>query len=231
MNRKTILMSPADSNISNFFEKQFNVIYSECINDYITFEQYHADMQVLNLNGTLFIDSRCLNLRTKLNNLEYDYILCDNIGNKYPENVALNAALVGNKLLCNEKALHHNVKNYCKNNNINIINVKQGYAKCSVIVIDNNTIITDDESIAKAAIKNRIEVLKIEKGDIHLNNNNVGFIGGASAIIGDTVYFFGDIMMHRNADKISEFLCKHNKYFKSVARSNLIDIGGIVNLD
>lgn len=231
MNRKTILISPADSNIYNFFERQFNVISSDNLKKFISYERFHADMQALNINGKLFINSSCKELIDKLNLLNFDFSLCNNIGNSYPENVVLNAALVGNKLLCNAKALHQKVREYCENNNIEIINVKQGYAKCSTLILNNNTIITDDESIAKISLINNINVLKIEKGDIYLDADTVGFLGGASAKIGDTVYFFGDINTHRNADSIKRFITDAGLKIKCVSKSKLIDIGGAVILD
>lgn len=231
MNRNNILMSPADSNIYKFFERQFNVISSENLEEFISFERFHADMQALNLNGTIFVNSACNELIKKLNSLNINFILCENIGNRYPKNVALNAALIGCRLFCNANALHYKVREYCNDNKIEIINVKQGYAKCSTLILNDNTAITDDESIAKALLINNINVLKIEKGDIYLDNNTTGFIGGAGAKIGDTVYFFGDINTHRNADIIKGFIEKAGLKIKSVSKSKLTDIGGAVILD
>ena len=51
-----------------------------------------------------------------------------------------------------------------------IINVKQGYAKCSICVVSDNAIITADKGIAKAAIQNRIDVLEITRLDNNPSN-------------------------------------------------------------
>lgn len=230
MNRKTILMSPADSNIYNFFERQFNVISSDCIEEFIAFEKYHADMQAVNINGKIFVNSCCEGLVNKLETLAINYVKCENIGYRYPDNVALNAALVGNKLLCNKKALHPLIAKHCYDENIEIIHVNQGYTKCSTLVLDDNSIITDDESVAKASLISNISVLKIDKGDIILDDKNVGFIGGASAKIGDTVYFLGDIDSHKNATEIIRFIANLNLHIECVTSSKLLDIGGIVIL-
>ena len=231
MNKKTILMSPADSKIYEFFERQFNVIFTDCLNDYISFEQYHADMQALRIKDKLFINANCKRLISALNKANISFITCDNIGSKYPYNVALNALPIDNKLICLEKALHPLVKEYCLISGIEIINVKQGYTKCSTLKIDERSIITDDESIYNAALKTGINALLIEKGDIFLNEDNYGFIGGASATIGERIYFFGDINKHRNADKIKEFIEKKNKIIECVRTERLTDIGGIITLD
>ncbi len=231
MNKSTILMSPADSKIYNFFEKQFNVISSDCLEDFISFEQYHADMQALKINDNLFVNKNCINLLCSLESHKINYTLCSDIGNIYPYNVTLNAALVGNKLLCNQKALDPLVKEYCDKSDIIILNVKQGYAKCSTLVIDENSLITDDESIQKASKKAGLNVLLIEKGDIYLDDNNYGFIGGASCKIGDTVYFFGDINTHRNSEAIKNFILNKNLKIRCITKEQLTDIGGIIILD
>lgn len=231
MNRKTILMSPVDSNILNFFSNNFNVIPSDCLDELISYERYHADMQAIRIKDKLFINSDSIDLIKELVNKGIDFEICTGIGHKYPDNIALNAALIGDKLLCKESSLHPQINEFCIHNDINIINVNQGYTKCSILVIDDNSIITDDESIADKATHSGINVLKIEKGDIYLDDNNYGFIGGASARIGDTVYFFGDIDTHRNADKIKSFVNKFNLNIISTDSHQLIDIGGIVVLD
>ena len=230
MHRKTILMSPADSKIYSFFERQYNVIQSDYIEKMITFERHHADMQLLNLNGKLFINSSCTNVIKKISEFNLEYIICEDVGFEYPSNVALNAALVGNKLFCNRKALHSSVTKHCDITGIEILNVKQGYAKCSMLILNENNIITDDESIYKTAIKSNINVLKIEKGDIYLDKENYGFIGGASARIGNMVYFFGNINTHKNSDKIIKFIEKCNMDIICVSNGNLRDIGGIVEI-
>lgn len=231
MSKKAILISPADSNIYNFFERQFNVISSDNLNDYVSYEKHHADMQVLNINGKLFVNSTCKTLISTLNSLKIEQTVCNSIGSKYPQNVALNAALVGRKLLCNKHALHKTVKDYCDKSDIEIIHVNQGYAKCSTLILNGTSIITDDEGIAKASLKNNINVLKIEKGDIKLDANTVGFIGGASTKIGDTVYFFGDINSHRNAEEIKCFIKDTGLKIECVSTPRLIDIGGVVLLN
>lgn len=231
MNKNTILISPINKDIYNFFKNKFNVLSTDTLKDYISYEQCHADMQAININGTIFINSKCHELIAKLNTLDIKHTICNDIGYKYPKNIALNAALIGKKLLCKKNALHPNVREYCSENNIEIINVNQGYTKCSTLILNENSIITDDESITAAAYKNNINVLKIEKGDVILDDNTTGFIGGASAKIGETVYFFGDIQKHRNHREIIDFLNKNDLNFQCVTQEKLVDIGGITLLN
>lgn len=228
MNKQTILISPQNHCIYNYFRNRYNIIKSDCVDNFVTYEQYHADMQMLNLNGKLFVNSTCTNVIAKLEALNVDFTVCNDIGKKYPESVALNAALIGTKLFCNRKSLHAEVKKYCDLNNIEIINVKQGYTKCSTLILNDSAIITDDNNIDITAQQEDISVLKISKGDIYLSENAVGFIGGASAKIGNTVYFFGDISKCRDYIKITDFIEKHGLSIDIIKSCRLSDIGGIV---
>lgn len=230
MNRKTILMSPADSKLYEYFKKHYNVICSEYLEDFISYERYHADMQAVNINGKIFVNAQCSNLITNLKTAKINYSECIGIGNKYPQNVALNVAFTGKYLICNRKALHPEIREFCEKSDIDIINTNQGYAKCSTLILNEDTIITDDVSIAKAADKNKLNVLKIDKDNIFLDKENCGFIGGAGAVIGKTVYFFGDIYSHKSAKEIIEFIRSYGLDCISVDSDRLRDIGGIVIL-
>lgn len=226
--KQKLIISPEKPVITAFFKDKFDVIETKPTKSSIPYERYHADMQVLKINNTVFIDANCRHLAKNLENREDELILCENIGCKYPENVALNAALVGNNLLCKESALHPKVKEYCKRNKINIINVNQGYTKCSSLIIDENSLITDDESIFKTSLINNISVLKIEKGDILIDKTTDGFIGGATLRYKNKVYVFGDIRNHRNAHEIKEFLRIRGLEIISTNQDAIIDIGGAV---
>ena len=93
----------------------------------------------------------------------------------YPFDIAYNAALVGNNLFCNEKYTDISILNYCKDNDIKLINVNQGYAKCSICVVSDNAIITADKSIFKTSLRNNIDALLIENKGIVLKGYDVGF--------------------------------------------------------
>ena len=226
--KKALIISPESAKITKYFKETFEIIKTEPTNSEISYEQFHADMQILKINDTVFVDSNCKYLIKALKNRVEHLILCDGIGTKYPDNVSLNAALVGNNLICKETSLHPKVKEYCSDRNIRIINVNQGYTKCSTLILNENTIITDDESIFKLSLINNISVLKIEKGDILLDKLTYGFIGGASLVYNNNVYIFGDINKHRNAKAICDIINKNGLNIVSVTNESIKDIGGAV---
>jgi len=186
-------------------------------------------MQLLKIQDIAYIPENSKCLYEKIKPYFASVITCKPLSGKYPHNVSLNAGLIDNYLFCRETALATEVRERCNENNIKIINVNQGYAKCSTLII-NNSIITSDVSIKKAAENVGIRVLLIQPGFIELNGAEYGFIGGASGVIGDTVYFFGNISKHPNYTNIASFINENGMNLISLTDEKLQDIGGFVNL-
>ena len=208
----------------------YEVIPSETVSCFIGYEQQHADMQCLILNDTAFVLNCCKSLANALKSA-YNVVLCaDDIGGEYPQNVALNAAVLGKNLICRVDSLDDKVKAYCKANGFTLINVKQGYAKCSCAVVSDNAVITEDVGIYRTLSKTDIEVLLIGKGSVNLEGADCGFIGGATGYdrSNNTLYFCGDICEHPDFDKIKGFCDQHGTKIECLSDSQLLDIGGIL---
>ena len=109
----------------------------------------------------------------------------------------------------------------------NIIGIKQGYSNCSICQVDENSVITYDRGISEVLVKRGIDVLEIEEGHINLFDFNFGFIGGASANIGDSIVFFGDIMKHPDGEKMRAFIEERGKKVISLSDEKLTDYGSM----
>lgn len=145
----------------------------------------------------------------------------------------MNFLFLNNTLYGNLSSIDTNLLDYCIKNNIKTVNVNQGYARCSTLVLNNNAAVTSDLSIEKALKNNGVEVLLISSGNIVLDGYNYGFIGGASGKIDEnTVAFFGDIENHPDYNNIENFCWKHNVSIKVICKDiPLTDIGGIVKIE
>ncbi|MBQ8208511.1 MAG: hypothetical protein IJZ89_07250, partial [Clostridia bacterium] len=110
----------------------------------------------------------------------------------YPRDILLNAAVVGEKLIGRLAYISRSVMSYAQGRNMELIDVKQGYAKCSVCTVAENALITADPSISKAAKLGGIDVLDISEDGILLDGYDHGFIGGASGTDGERVFFCGN---------------------------------------
>lgn len=197
-------------------------------NDIDNSVRYHADMAAVYIGtGKILLEKRQCSLGERLSDLglqvEYSE---DCIKGEYPKDVALNYTLLNDKIIgklnCADNTLIKLADNLKK------INVRQGYCKCSCLIVSENAVITDDECIYKALCLNEIDALLISKGDITLNGHDYGFIGGASGKISKTdILFFGDVTKHRDYKKIAGFIEKHGCKIISLDFP-LTDFGGII---
>lgn len=210
----------------------FRVIYTDPLPQLISYERYHADIQCLIVDDHAFVLKECTSLAEKLSE-NYRVILTEeDIGEKYPANVRLNAAVVGRTVIANLKALDKAVIHYCEKAGYQLIHVNQGYAKCSTAIVSDRAMITADNGIYHSLKETKIEVLKIRQGRVKLKGAEYGFIGGASGLHirngKRTMYFAGNIALHPDYDRIFEFCSKHHTRIHSLADTELHDIGGMV---
>ncbi|MGN0502693.1 MAG: DUF6873 family GME fold protein [Ruminococcus sp.] len=208
------------------------VITSDTVEIFPIPEQKHADMQILPINNDIFILNECTALAEKLPNERL--IFCnEKAGEKYPDNILLNFLFLHNTFYGKLSAIDKNLLNYCKEKDIRILNINQGYARCSTLVLNDNAVITSDSSIEKALKNDGVEVLLISSGNIVLEGYNYGFIGGAGGKIDEnTVAFFGNIENHPDYILIEKFCKKHNVTIKAICKDKpLTDIGGIVKIE
>ncbi len=147
----------------------------------------------------------------------------------YPGDVSLNALSLGRLIFDRRDSLAPEIISYAKKKGIEIANVRQGYARCSVCAVDETHIITADASIAAEAEKRGIHTLIISPGYFALPGYDHGFIGGACfKLSSDTLAFTGFIDAHPDAAAISAFLknCGVKPVF--LTDEPCFDIGGAV---
>ncbi len=212
-------------------KKGYKVIKSDIIKEFLLPEQQHADMQILPIKNKLFVLNECKGLQNNLK--QKNPVICQkNINNKYPDNIILNFLFLNNCLYGKMSALDSKVDEFCRKNNIELVNINQGYARCSTLVLNNKAVITSDKSIEKALMKNGVEVLLISAGNIELNGFDYGFIGGAGGKLNNnTIVFFGDAARHPDYNLIDNFCKKHNLKIEILCKQYpLTDIGGIVKI-
>ena len=148
---------------------------------------------------------------------------------EYPYNVCLNSLSIGNLFVHLIKFTDINLLDLSKDKKL--INVKQGYTKCSTCVVNDHAIITSDISIAKALSLEKIDVLLLPSGDILLPGLSYGFIGGATGLLeGNVLAFYGHLDHYLYGKKVLEFLKKHKVEPVFLRNGKLIDRGSILRL-
>lgn len=151
------------------------------------------------------------------------------LNENYPYDIAYNAARIGNNIICNKKYTDDVIIEFANKNGLNIINTKQGYAKCSICVVSNDAIITSDKNIQSVALENKIDVLLVNDNEIKLEGFDHGFIGGATGLIKENILAVnGNIKLHNNYKEILDFCTKHGVEVISLNNDEIIDIGSIL---
>lgn len=193
----------------------------------------HADMLVFIIDNVLFCNEEYyFNNESLFKKIaEYGYLINYSafaVGNNYPQDIALNQALIGKYILGKKDACAKAILEYTNNNEYEYLSVKQGYAKCSTLVLNKNAIISADDSILKASKDIGLNFLKINNSSvsIKLNGYGYGFVGGASFVYNNQVIFFGNLENHENAKEISSFCESQGFSVLSLDQGQLTDVGG-----
>ena len=197
----------------------------------------HADMITLRIADTFFCSDKYLEAFPAPFSLlkEYGYkikTIDTEISNEYPHDIPLNLACVGKYLFGKLDSTSERIKAFAKESNIIPVSVKQGYAKCSTLILNEDAVISADLGIISIAQDLNINTLQIENsvGSISLCGYDYGFIGGASTVYEDKVFFFGNHLLHSQGEKIDTF-CKNRGYTPiPLGQETLCDVGGAIIL-
>lgn len=150
----------------------------------------------------------------------------------YPLDIAYNVARVGKRYFHNLKYTDPVIAGQLDRMGIKAVHVEQGYAKCSILPVDENSIITSDAGIAKAAEKEGLDVLLADfGGSIKLPGLNYGFIGGAGGMISEKICAINGKINDLNCFEIvSAFLARKKIHFLGLSEEPVTDIGSILPL-
>lgn len=147
----------------------------------------------------------------------------------YPGDCAYNVAKLGKKVVGNFHYTDTVIKNIYHQNGFEFIQTKQGYTKCNMCIIDDNSVITEDSGLAKVLEKNGIDVLQIPPGSVELKHFDNGFIGGASGFLApDTIGFFGNVYENPYYKEIYAFIKSKKVNIISLSQTKLKDFGSIL---
>ncbi len=207
-----------------------NVIKTVKLNNLYPAVDGHPDMQIHHLGDDIFVCEKTLLPY-------YQKVLPDakiipgsiELSNSYPYDIAYNASRVGNFLFHNLKFTDSQILEYYKTKGVKLIDVKQGYTKCSVCIINENTIITSDIKIAEIAEKNGLNALFYDNKQILLKGLDCGFIGGICGLIDKNILAVnGDIKKLDNHERLLYFCQNHQITIKPLNNLMPEDIGSIL---
>ncbi len=185
----------------------------------------HADMLMFVSDGRLFVHR---DYEMEFEGFGQIVRIDEPMGDKYPQDILLNIALIGDTVLAKTTHISKTVLNYLASTGRRIRHVSQGYAHCSVCRVSDGAYITADRGIAEIAHGAGLEVLLISEGGISLPPYKYGFIGGACGSTLDEIFFAGTLSSHPDGERIRTFCKKHGKTVTELADIPLSDVGGIL---
>ena len=190
----------------------------------------HVDIHCCKILNNLIVDNSINIPNTTLG----DTVLTS----KYPNDIPYNVCIVGNKAIHNFKYTNNKILDILEKNNFEKIHINQGYSKCSIAVIDENSVIVTDKKIFEVLHSYNINVLLVDENinqNIHLFKNEYfeyssmhGFIGGAFSRIGEYIFISGDLNIIDSENKIRNFIEKRNLKIIDFPNSDIIDYGGVL---
>jgi hypothetical protein len=191
----------------------------------------HADILCFNTGKGELLVSPFVNYSATISDEFRIKLIRKTVESPYPNDVLLNCALFGDKLICNTKYASDEIISFAEINNFTIIHTNQGYSKCSLCIVNENAVITEDNGLYSLLKKYQLDVLKIEPGQVYLSKHHSGFIGGASGLLSDSIlYFSGDVYRHKNYHDIKTFLDNYSIDIYCNKSRLLRDFGGIIQL-
>lgn len=153
------------------------------------------------------------------------------LNRNYPFDIAYNVGRVGRFAFHKLNYTDTVIRAYYEENGVNLIDVNQGYSKCSICPIAKNAMITSDIEIAKKADTIGIDVLFVSCKNIILKGLSNGFIGGACGLLSDTMLGVnGNLALHPDFEKIGRFCENYNVHIHALHNGFIEDIGSIIPL-
>jgi hypothetical protein len=218
-----------DSLKNQLAEKGAVILIEHCNTVYKSISS-HGDIFIFCCEDKIFIAREQYELiKESLDAHPFNLEIIDNaLGETYPKTAAFNAVLLGGCFIHKLNVTSPAILNEIKRRDKKIINIKQGYSRCSILPVDENSVITSDIGIEKTLAMNGIDVCHIRPGFIKLSGQEYGFIGGAGGRIDNNIYFAGDISLHPDYDKINKFICKRGLDIIFEKGFPLTDIGSIL---
>lgn len=127
-----------------------------------------------------------------------------------------------------KKPLSPRLLSRAKELGMELIDVKQGYARCSSVPIDENSIITYDQGIGRTCQKLGLNVLAGSPGHVNLPGYETGFIGETAGTFDNEILLAGNVINHPDGEMIIRFIEERGKRIKYFKDFPLTDIGSVI---
>lgn len=150
------------------------------------------------------------------------------LGERYPADSIYNACCTGRYFIHKLKCTDPQLLDFAKSAGLTLIDVPQGYTRCSCLPVDENSIITADQGILRACRRAGLQCLEAGLGFVRLPGYPYGFLGGAAGRVGDSILFHGDLSAHPDGVRIRTFIEARGLQCVDFEDFPLTDIGSVI---
>lgn len=151
------------------------------------------------------------------------------VGQEYPETAQYNS-LVTNKFIFQNPAVSEPEIEKL-NTELEIIPIKQGYVRCNLIALPNETFITSDRGIEKSLKQHKLEVLYIDPTCVKLDGFEHGFFGGACGLFENTLFICGSLKYFKERTIIESYVKRSGVSIIELYEGEPVDVGTILFLE
>lgn len=158
-------------------------------------------------------------------------IICGSnaLSEAYPNDIAFNCVILNGMLFHKINYTDKQILEEAKKMNLKLINVRQGYTKCSTLIINETSVITGDPGLYKTYTENGIDCLLISNSGIKLEGFENGFIGGSGGLLSsDKLAFFGNIKLHPQYNEIKAFCDRRGVKIIILGDGEVTDFGSLI---
>jgi len=210
-------------------EKQGTVLQFETQGITYNAIQNHPDIFLFQLNNTTAIAAPNTpeNIQDDLNLKGFNIILGEApVGLDYPRTAFYNAVRTPLYLIHNSSITDSVIKQ--NSTDVITLNIRQGYARCNLVALPNNSFMTSDYGILKTLKNEELPVLFINPEPILLKDFPHGFFGGCCGVSKKYFFFNGALKYFTEKKEIEKFVNESQLELIELSSEKPVDIGSIL---
>ena len=148
------------------------------------------------------------------------------VGKEKYNSICYNVVITDKYIIHNQKFTDRTILENTKNQKF--IHINQGFARCSLLPLKDDSFLTSDKGIEKELSKHNLNCYYISPKEILLPGVQYGFIGGCMGIYQNTVFIIGNLDYHSQGKNLRTFLQSLHYEIVELYNGELFDGGGLI---
>ncbi len=108
------------------------------------------------------------------------------------------------------------------------ISLPQAYTRCSLVQLSENNYLTSDRGIENVFLQKGLSCFYFDPEEIIIKDHKNGFIGGAVGLCGKKIFFNGNVELHADGQRLTEYLLNLDLDIVNLSDGFLYDGGCII---